>query len=144
MPRKSYLDIEKAKIDILKKNMLSNRKIAKEINISEHVIRNYLKLGPKYGIKLKTKGNEKLSSRTICKVTHDATRNRLSSRQIKANLDLPVTNRRIQQVLSSATYIRWRKSIKKPALKPHHKHARLAFARKYMNIGEKWKRLNRC
>ena len=62
MTRKSYLtDIEKAKIDILKKYMLSNRKIAKEINRSGHVIRNYLKLGSKYGIKLKTKGNEKLS-----------------------------------------------------------------------------------
>jgi len=35
MPRKGYLtDIEKAKIDILKKNLLSNRKIAKEINRS--------------------------------------------------------------------------------------------------------------
>jgi len=91
--------------------MLSSRKIAKETNRSEHVIRNYLKLGPKYGIKLKTKGNEKLSSRTIRKVRHDATRNRLSSRQIKANLDLPVTNRRIQQVLSSDAYTRWRKAI---------------------------------
>jgi len=49
------------------------------------------------------------------KVRHDATRNRLSSRQIKANLDLSVTNRRIQQVLSLAAYIRWRKLIKKTA-----------------------------
>ena len=34
-------------------------KIAKEIGRSEHVVRNYLKLDQKYGLKPKTKGNQK-------------------------------------------------------------------------------------
>jgi len=58
MSRKAFLtEMEKSKIDILKKNSLSNVKIAKKVGTSEHVIRNYLKLGAKYGVKSKTTGN---------------------------------------------------------------------------------------
>jgi len=65
MARKCYLTvIEKAKIYILKKAFTSNVKITKEIGRSEHV-RNYLKLGQKYRLKPKTKGNQKLSPRAI-------------------------------------------------------------------------------
>ena len=39
MARKSFLtEMEKSKIDILKKNSLSNVKIAKEVSRSEHVV----------------------------------------------------------------------------------------------------------
>ena len=62
----------------------------------------------------------------------------MSFSQIKVELDLPVTSRRIQQVLSSTANVKWKKPSKKPALKPHNKHARLEFARKYMDMGKNW------
>jgi len=69
MVRKCYLTfIEKVKIDILKKSFISNVNIAKEIGRSKHIVRDYLKLGQKYGLKPKTKGNQKLSPRAICKI----------------------------------------------------------------------------
>ena len=59
---------------------------AKEIGGSEHV-QHYLTLVAKYGVKLKTTGNQKLSPRTICNVIHEATQNGMSSNQIKVKLD---------------------------------------------------------
>ena len=74
MARKSFLtEMEKSKIDILKKNSLSNVKIAKEVGRSKHVVRNYLTLGAKYGVKSKTTGNQKLSPRAVRSIIHQAT-----------------------------------------------------------------------
>jgi len=122
MALKCYLTvIKKVKIDILKKAFSSNVKIAKEIDRSEHVVRNYLKLGKKHGLKPKTKGNQKLSSRAILKVIYEATRKRLSASQIKADLDLSVTKQRFQHVLSTSLNVSWQTPMRKPALKSHHK-----------------------
>ena len=71
---KSFLtEMEKSKIDILKKNSLSNVKIAKEVGRFEHVVRNYLTLGAKYRVKSKTTGNQKLSPRAVRSIIHQAT-----------------------------------------------------------------------
>ena len=86
-------------------------KIAKEISRSEHVVRNYLKLGLKYGLKQKAIGNLTLSPRAIRKVRYEATRKRLSASQIKADLDLSVTKRRIYQVLSTSLNVSWQTSM---------------------------------
>ena len=66
-------EMEKSKIDILKKNSLSNLKIAKEVGRSEHVVQNYLTLSAKYGVKSNTTGNQKLSSRAVRSIIHQAT-----------------------------------------------------------------------
>ena len=81
---------------ILKKAFTFNVKITKGISRSKHIVRNYLKLGQKYGLKPKIKGNQKLSRRAIRKVIYEATRKRLSASQIKVDLDLSVTKRLIQ------------------------------------------------
>ena len=47
-------------------------KIAK-VGRSEHVVRNYLTLGDKYGVKSKTTGNQKLSPRAVFSIIHQAT-----------------------------------------------------------------------
>ena len=112
MARKSFLTkMEKSKIYILKKNSLSNVKIAKKVGRSEHAVRNYLTLGAKYGVKSQTTGNQKLSARAVRSIIHQATQKKMPSSQIKVELDLPVTS------------VKWKKPSKKPALKPHHKHA---------------------
>ena len=107
MARKSFLtEMEKSKIDILKKNSLSNVKIAKEVGRSEHVVRNYFTLGAKYGVKSKTTGNQKLYPRAVRSIIHQATQKNMSSSQIKVELDLQVTSRRIQQVQLQTSNIR--------------------------------------
>lgn len=91
MPKNKILnDVEKGKIKILKENGLSNREIGRQINRSEKVVRNYIKLDDKYGATLsKYKRYAKVTRRQINMIKQEATRNKLTSSQIIAKLQLP-------------------------------------------------------
>ena len=61
MPLETFLTHEeKNSIKIYKENGYSNREIARKINRSNRVVRNFSKKGFSYGIRRKTKGNTKL------------------------------------------------------------------------------------
>lgn len=115
MVRKKILnEVEKGQIDVLKKNGLSNRAIARQIKRSEKVIRNYLKLGDQYGAGItKSKRNRKLTLRQKNAIKEEATKNRLYASQIVAKLQLPVGKRRVQQILSADQTVKWKKATKK-------------------------------
>lgn len=134
MAKNKYLNsTEKGQIDILKANGLSNREIARQINRSEKVIRNYIRLGAKYGSSSKkNKRNTKVNRRQISYIKECATKNRRTSSQIVAELQLPIGKRRVQQILATDKSIKWKKMAKKPALTPKHKAARLEFSKRHM------------
>jgi transposase len=130
---------ERKIIKILKEENLSNRSIATKIGRSEKVVRNFLKKGPKYGIKQPTKGNTKVTLRLKGQIRHEATKKRLSCSQIKAELGVPVTKRHIARILNESPNIKWKKLQGKPKLTATHKQNRLNFARKYMEWKLEWR-----
>lgn len=68
---------EKDFIINLKNEGVSIRKIAKLLKRSDKVVRNYLKLGKKYGIQPPTKGNSKLTARQKASIRKEATKKSL-------------------------------------------------------------------
>jgi transposase len=142
MPRNKFLtDAERVKIQTYKKCGVSNRQIAKKIHRSEKVVRNFLKLGSKYGIRRKTKGNTKISLLQMSKIRHEASKNHLSSAEIVDELQLPIKRRRVQQILSTSETIVYTKLQRKPQLKAQHRTARLEFAKKNMHMDQVWKKV---
>lgn len=142
MARGKFLtDEEKISIRIYKEKGDSNRDIARKIKRSEKVIRNYLKLGVKYGHRKKTKGNTKLSRRQVGQIKIEATKKRLNSAQIVEKLNLPVTKQHVARVLRGYGDVKWKKMKSKPRLTPVHKHKRLDFARNHLQWTDEWKKV---
>lgn len=130
---------ERRIISLFKEEGHSNVSIARKIGRSEKAVRNFLKMGSKYGIKRATKGRTKVSLRMKGQIRHEATRNRLSCSQIKQKLDVPVTSRHIARILNESPNIKWKKLQGKPKLNLTHKQNRLKFARKYMEWKTEWR-----
>lgn len=142
MPKGKYLsEKEKIEIDFYHKNKYSNRKIGRLINRSESVVRNFLKKGERYGLKKPTNGNRKLSKRQIGMIKHEATKNKLNATQIQRKHDLPVSKNHVSHILRSTPYIKWKKPLCKPSLKPHHITTRLEFARRHMQWTTQWNKI---
>lgn len=145
MPKGNRLtDAEQLSIKIYKEEGYSNRETARKIERSESVIRNFLKKGPNYGIKAPTKGRTKISARQTGQIRLEATRNRLSCKQIKEKLDFPVTTRHIARILSSTPNVKWTKLKSKPRLTKVHKESRLKFPRKHMPWTTDWRKTIFC
>lgn len=122
----------------LKKDGKSNREIARRIGRSEAVIRNVLKKGNAYGVKKKTKGNSKISNRDRNRIIQLGETGNYSAAQIKEELSLPITNKRVAQILRGSNHLKYTKKAKKPNLTPVHVEARLKFAKKYMSWTSEW------
>ncbi len=142
MPSAKYLsDPEMAVIDQLLSLELSNCEIARRINRSEGVIRNYIKKGSNYGKKKKTKGNQKLSNRQKNQIYSLASGGKHSAQEIATELNLDVTPRRIQQLLNASGRFKYVKKARKPFLKPVHINARLQWAREHIHWTTEWTRV---
>lgn len=138
---KCLTDEEKISIKIYKENGYSFREIARKVNRSDKVVRNYLKLGVKYGQRKKTKGNTKLSRRQIGQIKIEATKNHLNSAQIVEKLALPVTKQHVARILRRSDNIKWKKMKSKPRLTQKHKQQRLKFARERIQWDDEWKKV---
>jgi len=142
MPRGKLLSSEeKASIDAYKDMGCSNRTIAKKINRSRTVIDNYINLGKNYGKNHPTGGNKKMTKRQHSLLLRSTAKELKSAAQLRTDLTLPVTTRRVQQILKSSGRFKWTKMLQKPALKVNHKEARLKFAQKYMSWTKEWERV---
>ena len=139
MPKKSYLsESEQSVVRELKKTGMSNREIGRRVNRSEAAIRNVLKKGEKYGVKKKTKGHTKLSNRDRNRILELAGTGKFNASEIKKELGLPITNKRIAQILRGSGHLKYIKKAKKPNLTPTHIQARLNFAKKHMAWRNEW------
>lgn len=139
MPTGKFLsDIEKAQITILKRQGLSNRKIAAEINRSARVVNNFLKKGENYGRKDPTKGNTKLNQRQKNQFLALASTGQHTVNEMITQIGLPIKKSRGCKILNSSGNFKYTKRQKIPSLRPHHIEARMAWARKYMSWSTEW------
>ena len=119
---------EKGKIDILKSQKLSHRRIAKEIKRSLAVVNNYVKMGDNYGMKGRRGRKSKIVGVLKKRVINLATTKLMSASKIKQDLALSQSTRTIQRVLNKSPSLVYKKIKTRPHLTAAHKSARLAFA----------------
>lgn len=119
---------ERSKIAAFKEVGMPNRKISRRINRSEGIIRNFLKLKENYSKNYHCLGNKKLTLRQKGQIKEKATREKQSAAKVVDSLNLPVTKRRVQQILKAMPNVVFKKPRKRPLVKQHHKEARLEFA----------------
>lgn len=131
--------IEIGKINALSENGFSNRCIARQLGRSHGVINNYKKNPENYASYENTGKKTKLTNRDRRRIIQSAEHGDQSSSQIVKSMALPVTSRRVRQLLKDNPHLQWRKRQSTPNLKNHHKKARLEFAKKYMTWNEQWK-----
>lgn len=139
MPRGCHLSlVERTKIDLLREYGETIRAIALKLNRSKSTIHKYL-LDPKsYGTKKRSGRHPKVTERDKRSIKRLATTNNFSCGQIKAELSLSVTRRRINQILNEDLQITRQQMIPKPKLTSRHKAARLSFAEKYKFWEDEW------
>jgi transposase len=123
---------EKNKIDAYHDAGLSIREIINKINKSNTCVYHYLILCEKYGKNHYTGGNTKLTRRDHSCIFKEIVNNNTTATQVKRDLQLPVTTRRVQQILHKDIRLKWVKKVMKPPLTQEHKNARLEFAKNYM------------
>lgn len=129
---------EKTKIVVYRDEGYSNRQIGLKIGRSAKVVNNFVKNGHNYGKYSNTGKKKNLTNRDIRSIYRNALVKHQTASQIRANLQLSVTTRRVQQVLKANPNVHWRKRLSKPKLTEKHRKERLLFARKYMSWTDKW------
>lgn len=135
---KTLTEAETAKIDILIEMSWSHRQIAKKINRSHQVVSNYVRNRENYGKNRAGRLKCVTSDRERRRILKEASKSVLSARQIKEKLGVGGSLRTIQRVIKRAPHLQRKKLKRKPALKEHHKTARLAFAEKHVNWTTQW------
>lgn len=139
MPRGKVLSSEEqAKIKAFRDAGFSLRKIAVKLNRSTNVIHKFLKLGKNYG-KNHGGANQKLTRRHRSRIFNEIRNGNKTASDVTKVLELPVTVRRVQQVLQEDKRLKWTKKSLKPPLTKCHKAARLDFALNHMTWTGEWR-----
>lgn len=139
MPSGKYLtDIEKGQIIVLQGQGLSIRQIAKEINRSGKVVKNFLVKGENYGKKPATKGKTKTTQRQKNQLIALASTGKLSANEMITELGLPIKKSRACDILHRSGRFKYAKRKTIPSLKPHHMEARMTWAQKHMSWTTEW------
>lgn len=138
---KELTEQEVGQIIAFKTEKKSNRWIARHLGRNEKTIRNYLKDPERSKRKKRTGRPSKINTRTACRIFRLATVKHLTSKQIAAELDGLVHHSTVRRVLRTSKFAKYIKRKKSPALKTHHKKARLDFATKKLRQGRSWKRV---
>lgn len=138
---KPLTEAEKAKISTLKNYLkLSNRKIAREINRSEKVVRNFLKNRENYGQNYKTGRPSTVSDAQKLLLIRNAANSSKSARQLKIENNLSVGVRRVRQILKSSKRLKYTKMKRKPMLSPNNIRARKNFALNHIHWTDQWRK----
>lgn len=136
--RNSLTATEISSINAYKECGLTNRQIAKKLARSHNVINNYCKMKENYGRNWNLEGNKKVDTRTERRIFQNAVNSHMSAKEIKTEMQLSVTTRRVQQILKRNPNAAWRKRVPKPKLTLQHSEHRLAFAQLYMSWSNRW------
>jgi transposase len=124
---------EKAQIEILRKKGEGKREIARQIDRSDHVVRNYLSSPATYCQKKPTGRRKRLSDPTQRKIINAVSNSTKSCNEVKRELDLNVSKSTIWRTIQHAPHIVREKLLPVPRLLPRHKEARLEFGRNNMS-----------
>lgn len=118
---------------------LSNREIARRINRSEAVIRNFLNDPDAYGKNKKGGRPQLLSARDKREISRAASNSMISLRQIKRQTNVSASVMTIHRALKSDPNIVRSRLMSAPRLFDRHKQARLEFSRE--NMSQNWSKV---
>ena len=141
MPREKKLtEFEKGQILALHHLKKSNRSNAKHIKRSEYVVRTFLKAPQQYGTKRRPERPKILQQRDLRRLNREASKGKLSARELKNDLELAVSVRRVRQIIHSNPNLAYKKRNGKPKLTQQHKNKRMDFAKQKVAWSEQWSR----
>jgi len=131
-------EVERAQISAFSRARFSTRRIAKEVGRSHTVIARYLKDKAAYGIARSPGRPPRLSATSLRRLFREASKGRSSCRELVTQLSLPVTHRRVQQLLRANPEIVYKKRKSTPKLTPRHENARVKFAQEQVTGRRDW------
>lgn len=137
--KKALSDIEKASILSHQQNGVSMNEIARRLNRSRCAIQNFLKNPETYGKNFNRKGNRKLSVRDRRRLFSRASKSGVSSRELRDDLDLPVSSRHVRRLLRGEKHFAWQKMKRTPKLTERHMKDRINYATSGLEMGQKWR-----
>lgn len=140
MPRGTALtETEKATILALQRHGLSERAIAKDLGRSRPAVHAF-QADPEGLNAVKRPGRKpKLSPGAKRRLLREASKGELSARGLQEQLELPISVRRVKQVLQESSQLTHMKRKASPVLTKKHKVARLKWARDHVTWDDtKW------
>jgi len=130
MPRNSGLsENEKGKISAFHLSGKSVSYIAKQLSRSRTVVSNFLKDPEGYGAKKRPGRPPKMTNTAKRRLFREASKGQSSSREMQQSLELPVTARRIRQMLNKSPNFVYRRRKTTPALTVRHKQVRVEWVK---------------
>lgn len=131
MPRGTYLsEKEKGQIEAFRKTGWSISAISREVKRSRDVVKRYLDNTKGYGTKKPTNKKGKITPAARRLLVREASKGEQTASQLKVALQLPISKRRVQQILSAEEHLKYKKVKQAPPLTDIHKTNRLNWARK--------------
>lgn len=108
MPRgKKLSDEERAKIDAYRESGLSCRQIAFKLHRSPSVVEKYVKRPELYGIKKRSGRPPTITDREKRKIIRLAAIEHKTASEIKGEMHLNITNRRVRQILHASDHLKY-------------------------------------
>jgi transposase len=119
----------------------SFRYIGRQLKRSDHAIRNLI--SPKKATKTTKKVGRptKVSQRLARRIFRLAIVKKYTSKRIAEAIENVIKPSTVRKLLSSSRLAKWIKRKPAPAIKPHHKAARAAFAAKFLSKTSMWRRV---
>lgn len=130
---------ERGKILAFRDTGMSIRKIAEKLKRNKNTIDSFLKDPENHGKRSAPGRPPLVDARDIRRIKSLAIKDNISPSQIRRELSLPVSTRRVQQILRSCEDVSYEKRSAKPDLLPRHKAARVCFAETYKFWQEEWR-----
>ena len=120
---------------------MSNRAIAKAISRSSNVVNNFLRDPVTYTTSKPAGRVPKLTHQDVPRIRRTAEKGEESSKDLVVILVLPVSDRRVRQILNASPYLIFTKRKHTPKLEKHHVSARLSWAIERVSWGAKWQQV---
>lgn len=142
MPKGTHLSsLERGMMLAYKDDGWSIAAIASKLKRCDNTVRAFLRNPAAYGTKRRSGRPLKLGERTRRELVRAAKQRGTTSRRLKAELDLPVSDRTVRRELQKAPYMKWGKRSKTPKLTARHRQARRDWARKMIRERTDWSRV---
>ena len=110
MPRGPHLtDFERGQILAYRDQNLNHSDIARKIDRDRSVVSMFLRDHENYGKKRSPGRKPKVTKRDVRHILRDANGGNMTANQIRAKNNLPISKRRVQQIISSSENLEYKK-----------------------------------
>lgn len=118
---------------------LNETEIGLKIGRHKSTINRFLKDPENHGRKKRPGRPRSLSPRAESHILRAASTGQYTAGQIKWDQDIPLTTRRVRQIMSESPFLKYAKRKKRPSHKPEHISPRLSWATSHVDYGQKWR-----